>query len=230
MDENKTPESLVDFKNSFSYSSRTDLNFKFLKSLSEEQAADFFQGLLWKLGDFMNDGDGQRLVEHIRAGQTAGYGSPSAFKYDEGPFVKMTKPVSASRIGVISSTGHFLKGDDPEPLGVKNMSQQEAIDRIGDFLREAPQLSAVPFGTTGDEMTVRHGGYDIRSGEVDANSAMPLQRMPELVAAGKVGSLPENAYSFVGAASQMRILNKVGPQWVEQFKADGMEGAILVPV
>ena len=45
------PETFESFKNSFSYGSRTDLNFKFLKTLSDEEAADFFQELLWKLGD-----------------------------------------------------------------------------------------------------------------------------------------------------------------------------------
>ena len=43
------PESFEDFKKSFSYGSRTDLNFKFLAKLSDDQAAKFFQDLLWKL-------------------------------------------------------------------------------------------------------------------------------------------------------------------------------------
>ena len=31
------PETFADFKNSFSYGSRTELNFKFLKALSKEK-------------------------------------------------------------------------------------------------------------------------------------------------------------------------------------------------
>ena len=228
--DNQKPESLVEFKNSFSYGSRTDLNFKFLKSLSEDESEAFFQDLLWKLGDFLNDGDGTVLAEHIRSGQKLGYGSPSAFTYDDGPFVKLGRPVADSRLGLITSTGHFLKDQDPKPLGVNNMSQTEAVERIGDFLRAAPDLSAIPFGTASNQLAVRHAGYDIRSGQVDPNSAMPLNRMPELVDDGVIGSLTEDAYSFVGAAAQMRIVNKVGPEWVTQFQKAGMEGAILIPV
>ncbi len=63
------PESFEEFKNSFAYGSRTDLNFKFLKALSNEEAAQFFQDLLWKLGDSFDDGQFDRLVEHVRQGQ-----------------------------------------------------------------------------------------------------------------------------------------------------------------
>jgi hypothetical protein len=46
MDADPIPESFKGFKNSFSYGSRTDMNFNFLKNLSEEDAAQFFQDLL----------------------------------------------------------------------------------------------------------------------------------------------------------------------------------------
>ena len=58
-------ESFVEFKNSFSYGSRTDLNFKFLKALTPAEAADFFQELLWKLGDTLDDGQIGRLIDHV---------------------------------------------------------------------------------------------------------------------------------------------------------------------
>ena len=60
------PETFGEFKNSFSYGSRTDLNFKFLKSLPDEEAATFLQELLWKLGDAFDDGDYTRVYEHVR--------------------------------------------------------------------------------------------------------------------------------------------------------------------
>jgi hypothetical protein len=46
-----SPESFSEFKNSFAYGTRTDLNFKFLKNLPDEEAARFFQDLLWTLSD-----------------------------------------------------------------------------------------------------------------------------------------------------------------------------------
>ncbi|MCB0017398.1 MAG: hypothetical protein KDE09_06360 [Anaerolineales bacterium] len=222
-------ETFDDFKNSFSYGSRPDLNFKFLKSLSEEEAAAFFQGLLWKLGDFINDGDGAALVEHLRAGQQLGYAAPSSYAYDEGPFVRLDRPVAESRLALITSTGHFPADQDPEPFGVKGMTQAEAIERISDFTRSAPELTPIPVDLPAADLAVRHGGYDIRGAQADRNTSLPLDRLRELAAAGWL-KLHETAYSFVGAAAQMRILNKTGPEWVEQFKQAGIEGALLIPV
>ena len=63
--DNPSPETFEEFKNSFSYGSRSDMNFKFLKSLPDEDAGLFFQDLLWKLGDASNDGDFEPINRHI---------------------------------------------------------------------------------------------------------------------------------------------------------------------
>ena len=66
-------ESFEAFKDSFFYGSRTDLNFKFLKNISDQDAAKFFQDLLWKMGDSFDDGDLDRLIEHVYEWQIRGY-------------------------------------------------------------------------------------------------------------------------------------------------------------
>jgi hypothetical protein len=58
------PESLEDFKNSFFYGSRSDLAFKFLKNLPADEVGEFFRALLEKLGQTIDDGDADRLVQH----------------------------------------------------------------------------------------------------------------------------------------------------------------------
>ena len=57
------------------------------------------------------------------------------------------KRVSDSSLVLISSTEHFVEGKDPEPLGAKNMTQQEAIEKIMEFIKEAQQLSTLPVDT-----------------------------------------------------------------------------------
>ena len=69
-------ESFKDFKDSFSYGKRNDLNFKFLSHLSEEQAADFLEGLLKKIGTSLNDGGWDRIIDHLIDGQSLGYAGP----------------------------------------------------------------------------------------------------------------------------------------------------------
>lgn len=223
-------ESFESFKNSFSYGSRTDLNFKFLKALSDEDAAQFLQDLLWKLGDSFDDNGFERIVEHVYDYQIQAYSGEGDWRYDEGPFTGLKKPLAESRLALITSTGHFVEGDDPEPFGVKDMSQTEAIARISQFLKTEPQLSAIPTDTAQEKLRVRHGGYDIRGVQADANVALPINRLQELAAEGVIGELAPHAFSFVGACSQLRLTKRTAPAWIKQFQAQAIEIALLVPV
>jgi len=151
-------ESFEEFKNSFSYGSRADLNFKFLRSLSNEEAARFFQELLWKLGDSLDDGQFDRIVEHVRQWQARGYGGTvRGWTYDEGPFTALRKPISESRLTLPTSSGHFVQGDDPQPFGVQGMTQEEALGRITEFLKTEPALSSIPKDTPREMLRARHG-------------------------------------------------------------------------
>ncbi len=228
MSDNK--ESLEAFKKSFYYGSRSDMNFKFLADLSDEEAGNFFEGLLWKMGDALNDGDFSRVTDHIIQTQARVYNQPGKFVYQEAPFCALRAPLTQLRLGLMSSSGHFVEGDDPRPFGVENMSQQEAEARIMDFIKEEPQLSIIPMDTPASQLRVRHGGYDVRGSLADPNTNFPIERLRELQAEGVVGELAANAYSFVGATSQLKLRNQVAPAWLEQFKAEGVEALLLAPV
>lgn len=223
-------ETFEEFKNSFSYGSRTDLNFKFLKSLSAEQAAQFLEELLWKLGDCLDDGRFERVIRHVYEGQVQAYAGEPRYKYDHGPFAPLVKPISQSRMALITSSGHFVAECDPEPFGTESMTQEDAINRILEFLRTEPTLSAIPSDTRAGRLRVRHPGYDIRSAQTDPNVVFPLERLRELERDGIIGELASPAYSFVGACSQQRLLNGIGARWANLLKEDDVEVALLVPV
>jgi len=230
MSDTQAHETFAEFKNSFSYGSRTDLNFKFLKQLSDADAADFLQDLLWKLADACDDGDLEPVAQHIRQGQERAYAGTGQWSYDDGPFTPLGKPLAEARVALLTSTGHFLEGHDPEPFGVKNMSQDEATARINDFLKSEPTLSEIPVDTQPEALCVRHGGYDIRGGQVDRNVNFPIDRLRELADAGVFGELTANAYSFVGACAQTRLLRRTGPKWVQRLQQAQIDAALLVPV
>lgn len=222
-------ESFEEFKNSFSYGSRTDLSFKFLANLSSEDAARFLQDLLWKLGESFDDGKFDRLLEHAYEWQMRGYSADGSWAYPDGPFTPLRKSLSESRLALLTASGHFVEGHDPEPFGVKNMTQEEAVERIDDFLKTAPTLSAIPIDTPRERLRVRHGGYDIRAAEIDPNVVFPLERLRELEREAAIGELAPEAYSFVGATSQRRLLKPVGPEWVALLKEQRIDVALLVP-
>ena len=110
------------------------------------------------------------------------------------------------------------------------MTQQEAIERIEEFVKAAPSLSTIPMDTRRDQLCVRHGGYDIRAAQADPNVTLPLEILRELHRDGIIGELSQQAYSFVGACAQKRLLKINGPQWVDMFKEEQIDAALLVPV
>ena len=138
--------------------------------------------------------------------------------------------MSDLNVAVLSSSGHFVSGDDPTPFGVESMTQQTAVERIDDFLKEAPTLSRIPTDTPREAYRVRHGGYDIRGASVDHNVALPIDAARKLVDDGRVGSLHPNAFSFVGACSQLRMINDTGPAWADAFTREEIDAVVLVPV
>ena len=233
MDENRqSAESLEEFKNSFFYGSRSDLAFKFLKNLSAEETGEFFRSLLEKLGQTIDDGNADRLIQHAYEWQAKAYGPEGAGKWahDNGPFTLLSKPVADSRIALLTSSGHFVEGDDPEPFGVKAMTQEEATRRIREFLGESPQLCAIPSDTPATSLCVRHGGYDVRAAETDPNVVFALDRLREIAGEGLIGEVAPTCYSFVGACSQLRLLKENAPEWVSRLKGENVDAALLVPV
>ncbi|WP_420641655.1 glycine/sarcosine/betaine reductase selenoprotein B family protein [Candidatus Leptofilum sp.] len=222
-------ESFSEFKNSFSYGYRSDLSFKFLKGLPDEEAAVFIQTLFTKIVEAMDSGNWQPVAEHVIAGQVASYSKPGSFAYDDAPFTPLPKPLNQLKLGLLTSSGHFVAGGDPRPFGEENMTQLEATVRISDFLREAPTLSAIPMDTPPVALRVRHGGYDIRGAEADPNVILPLAHLQTLAKDGIVGALAENAYSFVGACAQTPLRKKSAPQWAAMLKQQGIEAMVLLP-
>jgi len=227
-------ESFDDFKNSFSYGSRSDLTFKFLKGLNEEDAAEFLRGLLVEVGETFDDGDLGRIHEYVIDWQARGYtpkpGAVRHYVYEDRPFAPLQTPLSEARVGLLTSSGHFMAGDDPEPFGVTEMSQKEAEDRISEFLRATPELSVVDRDLPAEDLRVRHGGYDIRSVARDHNVALPRDRMLDAAAGGRIGEVSDRLYSFTGATAQGRLRKQAAPEWVSQLQRDAVDAVLLIPV
>jgi len=223
-------ESFKDFKDTFSYGKRNNLNFKFLAHLSEKEAADFIEKLFYNLGEYFNDGEEGKIIQHIVDGQIKAYSKKSKFTYDEGPFAKFEKELKNSRIGLITSSGHFVAGDDPEPFGTENMNQNEAIERIQEFIREEPSLSVIPKDTKLEELRVRHGGYDISGAETNHNTVIPIEILMDLERKREIKEVGNEIFSFVGACAQKPLIKEIKNSWIEIIKKQNLDAVLLVPV
>jgi len=227
-------ETLSEFKNSFSYGSRSNLNAKFLAALDPTDAADAIAALLNTIDDVLDHGDADALVDGFISAQQQAYrprdGAAARFTYDTGPFSMPSKPLSDSRVALVTSSGHFVTGDDPQPFGVAGMTQAEAEARIGEFLRATPTLSSIPSDVSPTDLHVRHGGYPIAAVAADHQVALPIGHLRHLAARGRIGELADRAYSFVGATSQLRLRDRVAPEWADLLRSEQVDLALLVPV
>ena len=142
----------------------------------------------------------------------------------------LAKDLSDSRVALLTSSGHFVAGDDPRPFGVLDMTQTEAEARVTEFLRAEPTLSTIPIGTPPEQLRVRHGGYPIDAVAADHNVALPLDALRQLVSDDVIGELTANAYSFVGATAQLQPRDKVAPHWAERLRDEAVDAVLLVPV
>jgi hypothetical protein len=227
-------ESLEAFRLSFSYGKRNDLNFKFLRTTSDDDAASFLQELLHRLGDAYDTGDVAPLIEAAYEAQVSGYLPPPdarapKFAFADGPFTPMSTSVVNARIGMLTTSGHFVVGDDPNPFGEEAMTQDDAVQRIGEFLGTAPTLSEIPSDTPSGDLRVRHGGYDIRSAVRDPNVTFPIDTLREARDDGRVGSLAPTFFSFPGATSHGRMRGELDG-WIQRIHNEEVDAMLLVPV
>lgn len=227
-------ETFEDFKNSFSYGSRTDLTFKFLKKLSPDQAGIAIQEILEAIGETFDSAAVDELHDLVVQWQVNAYtppdGAAKSYVYEDAPFAPLPKPLGECRVGLMTSSGHFVAGEDPEPFGVKGMTQQEAVERVGEFMRSTPVMSEIPRRFCADQLQVRHGGYDVRSTVKDYNVSFPIDALLEAEVAGLIGTLADPLYSFPGATSQGRLRKHALPGWVDTLHAREIDVLLLVPV
>ena len=231
MAENDTDkETFEAFRKSFFYGDRSDMSFKFLDQLTDETASAFLQNLFKDVVSAIDTGNIEQLKKTVIEGQTAAHAHQSGFEYDSGPFTPFTVPLAKAKLTLLTSSGHYPCDKDPKPLGIDNMSQLEAEQKIMSFLKEKPDLTEIPFSISAENLCVRHGGYDINATLQDANINFPWQRLSEFHKNGLIGILTKQAYSFIGACSQKRLLKESVPAWTKIMLEKKVQGALLVPV
>src|SRR5712692_9767534 len=102
------PLSLTAFAASLYHAQRADDFFKFLKNFSEEDLANFLQGLLRQVGDAIDDSDTDALARFVEQGQVAAYvprQTPTPFRPDfpDAPFSPLRKPLREATVALFSS-------------------------------------------------------------------------------------------------------------------------------
>jgi D-proline reductase (dithiol) PrdB len=139
-------------------------------------------------------------------------------RVDWKPGTRMTKPLSESRIAVVTTAGLHRPDQPPFDASVKG----------GDWsYREIPaDTDIATLGVAHKSDSFDHSGL-----EQDKNLALPLDRLRELAASGFIGELAPRNFSFMGAISApQRLIDFTAPEAAHKLREDAVDGVLLTPV
>jgi len=139
--------------------------------------------------------------------QAQGYERPYRWaRYDDVPFSRLAKPLSQCRVGVVTTAD----------LGPSSAPR-------------ATKLYIAPNAKGGSLFTEKSWDREATHTD-DSETYLPLARLEEHAAAGRIGSLNPRFYGVPTDYSQRLTLEHDAPQVEAWMRADGIDAALLVPL
>lgn len=139
-------------------------------------------------------------------------------RIDPVPWAAPARPLSQSRVALVSSAAFVMPGQEPFDESVKG----------GDFsFREIP-ADADPSRLSESH---RSEAFDHAGIRADPNLAFPIERLRECEGEGRIGSLSPRHYSIMGSITAPgRLMRDTAPEIARRMAADAVDVALLVPV
>jgi D-proline reductase (dithiol) PrdB len=139
-------------------------------------------------------------------------------RIDPVPWTPLRKPLSQSRLALVSSAG-FVLPDQPH--------FDESIRGGDPSFREIP--AEVDVRTLVE--THRSESFDHTGLQQDPNLAFPIERVRELAQKGRIGAINHRHLSCMGSITAPgRFVKETVPSAVSKLVEDGVDVALLVPV
>jgi D-proline reductase (dithiol) PrdB len=144
------------------------------------------------------------------------HGYPQAYQWatnDDAPFTPLPKPLSECRIGAIT-TSYFLPDDFvyriPSDLPRKpHVADRSQVDHL-----DNQHLSWAKDETNTD----------------DPESFLPLARLDEAAADGRIGSVSDRFYCLPTQFSHRQTQRRDTPQLLEWLREDHVDAVVMVPL
>ena len=153
-------------------------------------------------------------IERTRA-QYAALGYPPyqwAVNDDQPPWQPLTKPLSECNLMLIASGGLYRLG-------------QSAF-----HYRDDVSLRIINAHVAAKDLRVSHFAYDLTDVRQDHNVVFPLDALHQRVAAGQLGALSANTYTFMGGIySARKVRDLIAPELLKRARQDEVDLALLVP-
>jgi len=124
--------------------------------------------------------------------------------------------LAASRLMLITSAGIHLPDQPPF----------DAASPFGDY-----SVRLVPTSTPPEGWAISHDHYDHTAINQDAQVALPLGHLADLVDKGVIGELAPSVASFMGyQPDAARVVDETFPAILQAAQAEGVGAALLIPV
>ena len=122
-------------------------------------------------------------------------------------------PLARRRLALITTAGLTRRGDRPFALAT------------GDY-------RVITGDTDGRDLVMSHSSVNFdRSGfQQDVNVVFPIDRAREMVDEGRLGSLADFHYAFMGAALEARDYEPAARELAGLLKKDNVDSVLLCPV
>jgi D-proline reductase (dithiol) PrdB len=137
-----------------------------------------------------------------------GYGNPYRWAHhDDAPFAPLAKPLNQTRVALITTA--VMTRED------------RSLTEVYDAPTAPPPIV----------MYTDHRSWDKKATHTrDVESFLPIRRVAEFAAAGRVGGLSSRFYGVPTDFSQRRTVERYAPAVLDLCRADAIDVALLVPL
>jgi D-proline reductase (dithiol) PrdB len=133
------------------------------------------------------------------------------------PWAPLRRPLEQCTVSLVTTAGVHAAEDTPFDMR----------DRNGD-----PTFRVISGATPTTRMKITHDYYDHSAADRDINVVLPVDRLREAHAAGRVGGIGPRLYSFMGHVDGPHIrtlLDVTAPQVATRLLEDGADAVVMTP-
>ena len=159
-------------------------------------------------------------IERTRSYYLAlGYGNPYQWAHhDDVPFTPLARPLAEARLALVTTAAPVRpEAGDQGPRAPYNAAAK--------FYR----VYSLPIDPPPD-LRISHLGYDrVHTDASDPNTWLPLARLAEAVAAGRLRALAQYLHGAPTNRSQATTIDVDAPAVLARVREDGADAVLLVP-
>jgi Glycine/sarcosine/betaine reductase selenoprotein B (GRDB) len=137
--------------------------------------------------------------------------------FDDVPFARLRRPLSESRVALVSTSDIAIKSADDG----SNPHEQFLVGSVYSF----------PSDTPVEDLYSPQEHYDVNATHLDdVNSYFPISRLRELSASGRCADIAPRAHGVYTAYSQRRTSEVDAPEVLQRCREDEVDAVVLVPI